>query len=285
MNAEIVVSFITVNYNGLADTCQLIRSIRSHITHVGYEIIVVDNASSVDEAAIIAQRFPEVNVVRSETNLGFAGGNNLGIAHAQGEYLFFINNDTYIDSDTLAGMIEFFESSPLVGGLSPKIKYAESPHLIQYAGFTRLGLIGLRNKTIGAGQPDSPRFDIPKPTPYMHGAAMVVRREVITRVGMMPEIYFLYYEELDWSTQITDYGYELWYWPHITVYHKESQSTGKQSDMQRYYLTRNRLLYAHRNRRGLVRLLAIVYQMAVIIIKRGPTEAIADFFSLIHAKR
>ena len=76
---------------------------------------------------------------------------------------------------------------------------------------------------------------------------MLVKREVIEKVGLMPEIFFLYYEELDWSTHITRAGYELWYEPRCTVFHKESQSTGQLSKLRTYYLTRNRLLYAWRN--------------------------------------
>ena len=92
---------------------------------------------------------------------------------------------------------------------------------------------------------------------------MMIKKEVIDKVGYMPEIYFLYYEELDWSTQIEKAGYELWFEPRCTVYHKESQSTGQQSYLRTFYLTRNRLLYAWRNRYGITRWVSILYQLVV----------------------
>lgn len=101
------------------------------------------------------------------------------------------------------------------------------------------------------------------PAPYLHGAAMLIKREVVNRVGPMPEIYFLYYEELDWCTAMTRAGYVLWYEPLCTVFHKESQSTGQQSPLRIFYLTRNRLLYSWRNFTGMRCSLSILYQMTV----------------------
>lgn len=132
-----------------------------------------------------------------------------------------------------------------------------------------LSSITLRNEGIGFGCPDDGRFDTPHTTPYLHGAAMMVKREVIEKAGMMPEIFFLYYEELDWCTHITRVGYELWYEPRCTVFHKESQSTGQLSALRTYYLTRNRLLYAWRNLDGSRRFLSIAYQMTVAAGKNG----------------
>lgn len=129
--------------------------------------------------------------------------------------------------------------------------------------------ITLRNAGIGFGCPDNGTFDTPHPTPYLHGAAMLVKREVIEKVGLMPEIFFLYYEELDWSTHITRAGYELWYEPRCTVFHKESQSTGQLSKLRTYYLTRNRLLYAWRNLEGSNRWLSIIYQTTLAAGKNG----------------
>ncbi len=141
--------------------------------------------------------------------------------------------------------------------------FAFPPQDIQFAGFTPLSPIALRNKGIGFGCPDDGTFDTPCPTPYLHGAAMIIKREVIGKAGMMPEIFFLYYEEIDWSTSMSRAGYELWYEPRCTVFHKESQSTGQLSKLRTYYLTRNRLLYARRNLKGANRFLSILYQSIV----------------------
>lgn len=165
-------------------------------------------------------------------------------------------------------MIERLESRAEIGGVSPKIRFAFPPQNIQFAGFTPLTPITLRNAGIGFGCPDNGTFDTPHPTPYLHGAAMLVKREVIEKVGLMPEIFFLYYEELDWSTHITRAGYELWYEPRCTVFHKESQSTGQLSKLRTYYLTRNRLLYAWRNLEGSNRWLSIITRQRWLPEKR-----------------
>lgn len=109
-----LISFITICYNGLDDTCVLIESLRDTISSVSYEIIVVDNASRQDEASLIQERYPFVRTLRSEKNLGFSGGNNLGIQIAQGKYLFLINNDTYLTEDGLPALIERLESDPRI---------------------------------------------------------------------------------------------------------------------------------------------------------------------------
>ena len=130
-------------------------------------------------------------------------------------------------------------------------------------------LLSRCNTGIGCGCPDNGAYDTASPSPYLHGAAMLVKREVIERVGLMPEVYFLYYEELDWCTAMTRAGYTLWYEPRCTVFHKESQSTGQLSVLRTYYLTRNRLLYAWRNLSGADRLLSLVYQMTFAATKNS----------------
>lgn len=269
MHNSTLLSFITICYNGFKDTCELIESLQKHVRSVSYEIIVVDNASREDEASKIHQLYPSVIAIRSNENKGFSGGNNIGIRAAKGKYLFLINNDTYIESDGIASLIEHLESCPNTGGISPKIRFAFPPQHIQFAGFTPLTSITLRNEGIGFGCPDDGTFNTPHPTPYLHGAAMIIKREVIEKAGLMPEIFFLYYEELDWSTNMTRAGYELWYDPRFTVFHKESQSTGQLSKLRTYYLTRNRLLYAWRNLQGSSRLLSIAYQITVAAGKNG----------------
>lgn len=294
-----LLSFITVCYNGIADTCALIDSIHMTIHSVSYEIIVVDNASREDESAIIKARYPSVTTIRSRQNLGFSGGNNLGLEIAQGRYLFLINNDTYFESDGVQSLIDRLESNPQIGAVSPKIRFAFPPQYVQFAGYTQLSSITMRNEPIGMGCPDNGSFETPHPSPYLHGAAMVIKREVIDHVGLMPEVYFLYYEELDWCTAMTRAGYTLWYDPCCTVFHKESQSTGQHSPLRTFYLTRNRLLYAWRNFTGMHCILSILYQVTVVagkntfnyLLKRRTDLASAvwkgmfAFFSLPNKKK
>ena len=257
-------SIITINYNGLKDTCELIDTLP--LEDKSIEVIVVDNASTQDEASMIEQLYPLVKVIRSRENLGFAGGNNLGIKAAQGKYLFFLNNDTLLKHQTsdIRPLISRLESSPQIGMVCPKIKFSWGAQLIQFAGYTPLSPITMRNKAIGCGEADQGQYDTAHSTPYAHGAAMMVKREVIEKAGLMPECYFLYYEELDWSMMIRRAGYEIWYEPACTVFHKESQTTGQNSPLRTYYITRNRLLFTQRNQQGMIKFISYLYLISLV---------------------
>ncbi len=260
-------SIITINYNGLKDTCELIETLP--LEDKSIEVIVVDNASTQDEATAIEERYPQVKVIRSKDNLGFAGGNNLGIKAAQGKFLFFLNNDTVLRPQTsdLRPLISRLESSSKIGIVCPKIRFSWGNQLIQFAGYTPLSPITMRNKSIGCGETDQGQYNTPYPTPYAHGAAMMVKREVIEKAGLMPECYFLYYEELDWSMMIRRAGYDIWFEPACTVFHKESQTTGQNSPLRTYYITRNRLLFTQRNQQGVAKYLTYLYLIGLVAIR------------------
>ena len=264
MHQECELSIITINYNGLQDTCALIETIPFNDK---MEVIVVDNASLKDEASEIENRFPYVKIIRSNKNLGFAGGNNLGIQASTGNYIFLVNNDTIFKDFNIQVLIDRLESSPQIGVVCPKIRFAWGNHPIQFTGYTPLSKITIRNKAIGFGEEDQGQYDSPHSTPYAHGAAMMLKREVIDRVGLMPECYFLYYEELDWSMIITRAGYEIWYEPTCTIYHKESQATGQNSPLRTYYITRNRLLLVKRNWIGLAKYLSYCYLIGIVAVR------------------
>jgi GT2 family glycosyltransferase len=246
-------------------------------------VIVVDNASNNDEASEIEQRFPHVNVVRSEKNLGFAGGNNLGIQAAQGKYLFIINNDTIFKDFNVQALIDRLESTPKIGIVCPKIRFAWGTNPIQFTGYTPLSKITVRNRAIGFGEEDKGQYEMAHPTPYAHGAAMLVKRTAIEKVGLMPECYFLYYEELDWSMMFTRANYQIWYEPKCTIYHKESQATGQNSPLRTYYITRNRLLLVKRNYTGLKKWLAYCYMMAIVVPKDILKNAIHGNWGVLSA--
>lgn len=287
---DVQISIITINYNGLEDTCELIETLP--LEDESLEVIVVDNASKNDEASILDQRFPKIKVIRSTQNLGFAGGNNLGIKAAQGKYLFFINNDTLLRHHTsnIRHLINRLESSPKIGIVCPKIRFAWGDNPIQFAGYTPLSRITMRNHAIGCGELDKGQYETAHPTPYAHGAAMMVKREVIEKAGMMPECFFLYYEELDWSMMIRRAGYDIWYEPACTIYHKESQATGQNSPLRTYYLTRNRLLFVKRNHSNATCYLSYAYLIAIVAVRdilkhtiqRRPDLAKATFKGLRH---
>ncbi|SEA91704.1 hypothetical protein SAMN04487851_12230 [Prevotella sp. tc2-28] len=281
VQSDIQISIITINYNGLADTCALIETIP--FNDYPLEVIVVDNASSEDEATHIEQRYPKIKVIRSKKNLGFAGGNNLGIQAALGKYLFFVNNDTIFKEFNIQSLVERLESNSRIGMVCPKIRFAWGSCPIQFAGYTPLSRITLRNKAIGYGEEDLGQYDNAHSTPYAHGAAMMVKREAIERAGLMPECYFLYYEELDWSMMIRRAGYEIWYEPTCTIYHKESQATGQESSLRTYYITRNRLLFAKRNQQGATKYLTYLYLIALVASKDVLKQTFRGRLDLVQA--
>jgi hypothetical protein len=277
---NIEVSIITINYNGLEDTCALIETIPFN---ENMEVIVVDNASKNQEAEVIAQRYPQVKVIQSERNLGFAGGNNLGIQSAQGKYLFLINNDTIFKEFNIQVLIDRMISSPDIGIVCPKIRYAWGNNPIQYAGYSRLSRISIRNHAIGFNEEDHGQYDTAQPTPYAHGAAMFIRRDAIDKVGLMPNCYFLYYEELDWSMMFAHAGYQIWYEPKCTIFHKESQSTGQNSPLRTYYLTRNRLLLVRRNTQEFNKTFAYIYLIGIVALRDTVKYTISARFDLLKA--
>lgn len=266
-------SFITINYNGRNDTTALIRSLRDVIRSVEWEVVVVDNGSLDDELAEIHSTFgddPRIRYVQSQSNLGFAGGNNLGIRYATGRYLMLINNDTFVEEDHFRELLQRIEGNGCIGAVSPKLRYAVGERRIQYAGFTDLSVITLRNSGIGCGDADEGQYDEARQTAFAHGAALLFPRSTLERAGWMSEDYFLYYEEMDWSMQIRRAGLQIWYEPVQTVFHKESQTTGQASPVKAFYMTRNRLLFARRNRPAPTRWLCYAYLTAVALLRDIP---------------
>lgn len=251
-NSLPLVSIISVNYEQTMLTLETIRSLKCS-TYPSVEIIIVDNGSQKSCKEDILKLFPEVVVIESKTNLGFAGGNNLGIQRANGKYLFFLNNDTEVEPNFLEPLVELAEKDPSIGIISPKLKFffSENKNIIQWAGSEGLSLTTVRGKSRGDFEVDTGQYDEITPTQLIHGAAMLVPMEVILKVGLMPDIYFLYYEELDWAESIKRAGYKLYYHGFSTVYHKESMSVGKNSPLKVYYITRGRLIFTRRNRSGL----------------------------------
>ena len=242
-----LVSIITLNWNNTAVTCDFLRSIRSQNTYPNIEVLVVDNDSREDPTADFLAVYPEARVIRNSANLGFAAGNNAGIREARGEYLFIVNNDTEFTSSLLEGLVAVFREFPDAGMVSPKFHFYFEKGTIEYAGYEPINILTGRNGMIGHKQRDEGQFNQLARTPYVHGGGMMVSRRVIEDVGLMPEQFFLYYEELDWSEQVRRKGFAIYYQPASLIYHKESMTTGKSSPLKTFYLTRNRILFMRRN--------------------------------------
>jgi GT2 family glycosyltransferase len=242
------VSVITVNYNQPQVTETLLKSIAEHNKYPALQIIVVDNGSLVNPVPDWHEKYPGHSFLRLETNRGFAGGNNEGIKLADGDYIFFVNNDTEFTEGLVESLVTLLDQHPLIGMISPKIRYFDQPDIIQYAGFTPMEYHTARNKCIGELEPDKGQYDYSTgKTGFIHGAAMMVRRSAMEKAGLMFESFFLYYEEMDWCERIRNLGFEIWLDPRALIYHKESVSVGKKSALKEYFMNRNRILFIRRN--------------------------------------
>lgn len=277
-----LVSIITVNYNESQVTKDLLTSLEG-LSYGNVEVIVVDNASPNDRPEGIKDAFPWITLIKSKKNLGFAGGNNLGVAASKGDYLLFINNDTLVPQDFIEPLVATFQEDARIGMVSPKIKFHWDPNLIQYAGYTPMNPYTIRNSSIGYHQEDNGRFDVPGETASIHGAAMMVPRQVIEKVGPMTEVYFLYYEEHDWAEMIKRAGYTIYYQPKTYILHKESLSTGKNSPLKTYYIARNRIVFARRNFQTGYLWASLMFQAFVSVPKNTVTYLFKREFQHLRA--
>lgn len=259
------VSIITVNFNHSYVTDELLNSIRDKNSYSNIEIIVVDNGSKEDPIPQWKVKYPEAIFIRSATNLGFAGGNNLGLSFATGDYLFFVNNDTEFTEGLIETLVNTLNSYPSIGVISPKLLYYDQPTMLQYAGYTPMNYITARNSCIGQFETDKGQYDqLVGPTGFAHGAAMMVTKAAIEKAGPMADNFFLYYEELDWADRIRNNGFEVWVNMKATIFHKESVSVGKKSALKEYYMNRNRILFIRRNAPILKAICFYIYFLLIV---------------------
>jgi len=241
-------SIISVNFNQPQVTIDFLKSVKLNTDDVGIELILVDNGSREDHGADFVREYPGLIYIRSEENLGFAGGNNLGIKVATGDYLLLLNNDTEITANLIPVLSAELERNPEIGMISPLLLFYDSPDVIQYAGFTKMNYLTCRNSGIGSMEINKGQYDNhSRETAYCHGAAMMCRKADLETVGLMDDLFFLYYEELDWCEKFIRAGKKIWFTGRTRVYHKESMSVGKDSSIKTYFMTRNRMLFIRRN--------------------------------------
>lgn len=277
-----LVSIVTINYNQAEVTRQFLESARL-LTYPNYEIIVVDNASrQVLTSYLDPQDYPHLRVVRSEQNLGFTGGNNLGMQEAKGSFFFIVNNDTELTSNLLEELLRPFGENENIGVTCPKIRFYDHPDLVQYAGYNPMNMYTGTATPIGYQQTDNGSFDESNLTNFAHGCAMMVKRAVVDKVGRFAERFFLYYEELDWSQRIKDGGFLIYYQASALILHKESVSVGQFNPLKTYYMTRNRILYMRRHCSSFQRAVFYAFFAGCVLPKHLVTYLATGKFS--HAK-
>lgn len=272
-----LVSIVSVNYNQPQVTCEMLESLRQ-VTYPNFETLVVDNGSPSKDPQVIKERYPEIQLIISQENLGFAGGNNIALKQAKGDYVLLLNNDTEVAPDFLDSLVSLMESDKKIGVASSKILYFHEDNMIQYAGIPALNPITSRGGSDGDKEMDYGQHNKVKETCYAHGACMMIRTSVLEELGLLYEGYFLYYEEYDFAERVRQAGYRIYYQPNSTIWHKESVSTGKNSPLKTYYLNRNRVLFLRRNSSGFKFLLAMLYFHAISL----PKNTLKYLFSKAH---
>jgi GT2 family glycosyltransferase len=268
------VMIIIVNWNNESDTAECLESCRK-LDYPDFSMIVVDNGSSDGSGGRLRQRFPDVEVIETGCNLGFAGGNNVGIRgalEAGAKYIWLLNNDTVVDRGALSALVEVAEHDSTVGMVGSKILLFGDPGMIWYAG----GLIDdhapYRCSHRGVGEEDMGQYDDLSETGYVTGCSMLVRRDVIEQIGELDEGMFLYFEDTDWGVRARNGGWRLMYAPRSVVLHKASASMGgMDSPRMLYYLARNLLYFTRKNYPHIITKAFgfDLYQHVLVMAKKG----------------
>jgi GT2 family glycosyltransferase len=236
------VSVIVVNYNGRHVLAELFESLAKQTCQAD-EVIMVDNASSDGSVDYVHERFPWVQVIDLSTNTGFAEGNNVGVASAQGEYVALLNNDTVVDERWLAELVQALDKDECIGAAVSKIYLAREKPTIDCAGaeFNNLGFSWGR----GSNQPDEGQFDSVVESPSLTACAALLRRSALCGEPLFDSRLFMYYEELDLAIRLRGHGYKIFYIPTSVARHKRSQAvksvTAKAVLFQQFYGNRNRM--------------------------------------------
>ncbi len=245
---RVTVATVVLHYGSLADTRECLRSVMRGVDGSVAVLVVVNDGSS-EAARCLGSEFPSVEVLETAGNLGFAGGNNLGIRRALGsgaEQVVLLNNDTVVEPGFLEPLRAVFADYPDAGMAAGPILYAAPPNAIWSAGGSLGGWTALTHHAL-LGQPRSALFRDVRATGFVNGCCVMISRRCIERIGLMDERYFLYYEDVDWCVRARRAGFKVYFAPGPAVLHKVSAGTAGMRPLLRYYCDRNSFFYARRN--------------------------------------
>ncbi|MBV9132494.1 MAG: glycosyltransferase family 2 protein [Chloroflexi bacterium] len=237
-------SVLIVSYN----TCQLtVEAIASVVHEPEVETIVVDNASHDGSADAIAAQYPSVRLIRSERNLGFAGGVNRAAPEASGEHMLVLNSDARLEPGALDLLLQHLNSHPRAGLVAPALRYADGR--AQASAFVFPGLLQIAldlypiNRLMDSRINGRISTTVPRQVDYPLGACMLIRRAAWHDVGPLDEGYFMYLEEIDWCRRARAHGWQIWHQPRAIAMHHGGSSTSQQPDAMFAQLWRSRLRY------------------------------------------
>jgi GT2 family glycosyltransferase len=287
------VAIIILNWNGRDDTLACLASL-SHLDYPAYKIIVVDNGSTDDSVIAIRTSYPQITLLETGDNLGYVGGNNVGLEHARTlgvKYALLLNNDTEVAPDFLNLLLQTVEADPHIGVVGPLIYYFDRPKVVWSAG----GAINWQQGStymIGLNEVDQGQFG---PTPHLvdfvTGCALLIKMAVIDQVGVLDPRFFAYYEEVEWCVRVTRAGFSILLVPQAKIWHKISLVAREASPQVHYYMTRNRLLFLKLTSKNILPWLSTVFDYTrtllswtvkpkwrhKILQRRAMVRAIADY--------
>lgn len=276
-----MVAIILVNYNGADDTIDCIKSL-SEIKDIEYEIVVVDNCST-DNSVDILKKYQEIytfTLLQAEFNNGFSSGNNIGIEYAKNaDYYLLLNNDTVVKPDFLKKLIEEFQKNPKCGATISKILYYSQPDTIWYAGGS-FNPKTARSEHYHFNEKNDINDALPKKVTFASGCCLCVSKELIERIGLLNEDFFLYEEDAEFCYRITEAGFEIIYVPDSIIYHKVSASTGQGSPMSQYYTVRNKYYLIRTHFIGMNKLIAYFYCTAQFLFRCIKKEQSFKYYKL-----
>jgi hypothetical protein len=260
------VAVIILNWNRKADTLRCLASIELS-NYPAADVTVIDNASTDGSVEAVESAHPEVRIIRNATNLGYAGGNNVGLRTALDEgypYVLILNNDTVVDAGAIEKLVALAEASPDAGIVAPAICYLDQPELVWSAG----GTIDWAGGRVESTYVDIPASRLPQgafSVDHVTGCCLLLRAEAIRKAGLIDPRFFLYFEETEWCVRVVRRGYSILVEPAARIWHDISPGEQEGSPAIAYYMTRNQLLFFSATRAPLgTRLRAAARQLRTV---------------------
>jgi hypothetical protein len=248
MKSQPCVSVIVLNWNGKDDTLACLETLQAQRS-VFANVIVVDNGSNDGSVSAVRNQYPNTTVIETGANLGYAGGNNVGISYALdrgAEYILVLNNDTVLDSHCVAHLVDDLEQHPRAAAAAPKSYFFDAPDTIYFAGGRILPNGGTVH--IGRGSVDHPDICLRCDTEWITGCAMMFTADALQEIGAFESRFFVLFEDADWSLRARKTGYRLRFVPKAKLWHKVSVSFGEPwSPLFCYYFARNSFLWVERS--------------------------------------
>ena len=277
-------AIVVLSWNGRGDTLACLGSARE-IAREDVRVICVDNGSDDGSAEAVRHEFPEVELIENGRNLGFAGGNNVGIRRALelgADWVVLLNNDATLAADAIDGLERVASRRSNAGILGGKVLFAERPNQIWFAGQRFNARLGYSGRPRGYARPDGKRYDQVIPVERTLGTLMAVSREAIEAVGLLDEELFAYVEDVEWCLRTRATGYEVLFVPGARAWHRVSASGGGDSVSTHplYYGARNTIVVCERHaplgRAGtLLRRLAVAVTFGLrAVTRRNRREAL-----------